>query len=335
MLSFSERYKADDLIQVQVSRGFKVQSKKDENKPNNYDIFRVRERTRLKELVKHHIHTQHGLQNYFYKFNHDGSSIKYLKDEQVGDTSRRLFGYSLIDLIDLDTLEARQDYYADGALCDLLEFVLLFSKKASQKVLHERIQNLFDEAQIPILVEDSRLIVEGTTGLSSVISLIKDPVLKSKIEGLNSSKGIDAKSAANLSADALQNLYSSEEGQDKTKSASEETCSEIAKKLSIDRQEDLASLLSDTVSLAKRWNNNLADIRHTDRHKIYLIRPNLYNIPATLNEALVELTVGTLQDKLLNKLSSADIINRFCEDWTVDLNQKDFSEEIDLSEIPF
>lgn len=256
-------------------------------------------------------------------------------------TSREL-GYDITDIFDSRNLSLLTDssLYKDSHFFDLIELFIIFNKTEKRKEFTERLSPIFEEEEKKWLISDFMIIDQGETGIRALVPLLKDDKLSEMLSGFyDNFSGLDYKSLAGLSADILQNVLSSN-SKTKTKKFSKGLINEVASRWTKkDQVKELIELIDQEALLAKKFNNEISQIRHTDKHTIPVESQSLYKLITYKNMSLVETIIQTLPDEFVTNENSDTLKNMYIkkyklEDhsgWTKKIPKKEPEEE----DIPF
>ena len=339
---FSKRYSAKRLIRSFDMSRFR-HSDRVTREENGFisDSLRLRLQCEIKYIVNSN--------NYLERFlivHNKQTETYYLEKSALMDLSSRELGYDLTDVVNFIDLTFGQPKYEDIKLFDLLELIIIFSKKEKRGDLLGRISEIFLEEGNSFGIHESMIIKTNETGLISIIPLIKERLLKQKLEEFYKNRTVDYEYLARCSADILQIIFSSNNGKSDTKKYSVALCDKIAKKWSSAKDKPaLAELLSEAVKNAKNFNNQIENIRHTDRHTIPIDSPNFYKLISSNNISIIELIILSLPENFITKSNPEQIKEQYFKKyklresegfngWVVE-KTIDLDDEINIDDIPF
>lgn len=340
---FSKRYNARNL-----SRSFYISRPRYPStvaREENVSFITDSLRLRLQCEIKYIINSNNYLEQFLITHNEETETY-HLRESVLVDLSSRELGYDLTDVVNFIELTFGQPKYEDIKLFDLLELIIIFSKKEKREDLLGRISEIFSEEGNRFGIHESMVIKTNETGLTSIIPLIKEKLLKQKLEEFYKSRTADYEYLARCSADILQLIFSSNSGKSDTKKYSEALCDKIAKKWSSAKNKTaLAGLLNEAVKNAKNFNNQIANIRHTDRHTIPIDSPNLYKLISSNNISIIELIILSLPEDFIAKHNPEQIKEQYFKKYKLKeskgfkgwvIKKKiDFEDEINIDDIPF
>jgi hypothetical protein len=263
------------------------------------------------------------------------------------DLSLRELGYDMSDYIDLREINFSDDKEKDEKLFDFVELLIIFTKSEKRSELIERINEIFIEEGNDFLIFQYMIINRKNTGLKSILPLIKDGLLKTKLNEYYQSALLPApqyETLARISADIIQRLFSSPDAKDKTKKYADDVCKNIAERTTILENIDvLTKLLSDTIKNAKELSNQISNIRHTDQITIPVDSPNIYKLIVFKNINLAEITILSLPEKYITDHNPDQLKNSYLKKfnldknagWIVESNKQNNDNDIDIKNIPF
>lgn len=236
----------------------------------------------------------------------------YLHETTLSEISLRELGYDITTVIIPSTLFFEDDpkVIDDYKFFDLIELLLVFSRKSERQKLAARLSSILQEEGDLFTVHGFMIFKKGEAGLSSLRPLIKEQVLAKKVkEYYDISRGTEnLEFRARISADIVQNIFSASSGQKDTKKHSEDLCNKVAERWTAKKNvKELSALLSETVQNAKKLSNQIANIRHTDRHAIPVNSPNLYALIAAKNIRIAELFILSLPEQFIASKDPEDM----------------------------
>jgi len=257
-------------------------------------------RGRIQNQIKYIINSNDYLEP-FLMVRDENSNEFFLHEDTLKNFGLRELGYDFSRVLDFKKITFEKEDYNDLKLFDFIETILIFSKKDKREELEERLKKVFEEEQTIFTIHGSLIIEKNSSGLDSIASLIKEDNLRLRIEDyLNTRRGltkINWETLAQISADILQLLFSSPKSKKDTKKYAEDLCLKVSKKWTEkSKVSSLAGLLSDTVNDCKKLNNEIANIRHTDRTTIPVDMPNFYKLIASKNINIIELVILSLPE---------------------------------------
>ncbi len=225
----------------------------------------------------------------------------FLHPDTIKNIFEREVGYDISNFFNTRVLEFATSDNPDAYFFDLIELMIVFSNESKRDEIISRIKNIFIEENAPFTINSFMIVLTKETGLRALVPILKDNLLKNKLEelyeALNSGKNYQI--SARLAADVVQYLFSSDD-KSKTKSFATDLCTEIASKWTNGPNVDiLASLINDNVKNAKALNNQIANIRHTDRHTIPVEGSIFFKLVTYEDLSIVELVIQSLPETFI------------------------------------
>lgn len=308
-------------------------------------------RTRILAYIQHLCSTSKYLEPFF-SVRDKRKSKTYLDANKVNQASNALLGYSIDTYFNIEDMKwsyyniddnYEELYYEDSKIFDLIELLIVFCKKEHRNRISEAFGDLFRNIGFPADLVSWMVILHDGNSLSALAPLVENQTLKSKLE-LTAIPGRvrDIENSARISADLTQLLYSSEEGKDKTKSYAEEVISRAADLWVTDaNKENFEKLVSEIVNKVKQLNNQISNVRHTDKHTMIVNSPAVYKMIYSLNMGISELALVATQDELVSISDPEDIKNDYAKRFDIDMalgNEISNTTDdgiINLDDIPF
>lgn len=296
---FSKRYNPHD------NQFLKLSLSDDESD----DFLNAPLRNRLQQEIQFLVSQNEYLEPYLLV--RDENEDKYfIRAESIQEICKRVLGYDLTASISMQNLDFIKGY-VDSQFLDLIELLIIFSKKEKRDEFRARLQNIIDEEGGYYVIHDYIIIVKNDTGLSSVATLIQNPLLKKKIndyyQTIRSIRPTPYESLARITADIVQLLLSGDKKK-QTKTFTETLLKKIATKWTTKQEvQALSELLNITVTSTKKWNNTISNIRHTDRSTIPVSQPNIYKLIVSLNINIAELIILSAPEKYITRSNSEGI----------------------------
>lgn len=307
---FSKRYQKNNFR----VRSFHRRDEDDDNFLGNLV------RTRLQEEVSYLISSEY-VEPFMLVSNKRREEI-YLHDKTLRELSMRELGYDLTKIINCDDLDFDMPEYNDYNFFDLVELVVIFALEEKRDSVIERLSSILDQEGDEFTMNSYMVFSKNSTGLRSILPLIKDSELKKMLEDYFSLRS-DFNSRARVSAQILQRIFSSPDGQSDTKKHSEELCKEVASKWTTKgKAKKLAELINDAVKHSKALSNQIANIRHTDRHTIPVDHPDFYKMITTQNSGIIELVLLSLPEKYISTNDPRELKQEYLKKYDVNPNSQ-------------
>lgn len=232
----------------------------------------------------------------------------FLHKETLRDFTNRELGYDITEYYDPENHSF--SYIDDIKLFDLVEILIIFCKEAKKTQIIERINQIFIEFDEGYQIGNYMVIPVKRNGLKNIIPLLKDQTLSDQLKQYYRLPTTNYKNLAQIAADVLQYLYSSPKNKTDTKTYSETICKELADRhTSKKNRTELFKLINSEVNSAKDFNNQIQNIRHTDKFTIPIERPNLYKLIANKSISIIELTILTSPEKYIST-DSPEVLKR-------------------------
>jgi len=262
----------------------------------------------------------------------------YIHEESLRELGKREMGYELTDLIDCKSRQLTDDgLNNDFALFDLLEILIIFSIKEQRDGIVARFSKILSEENSDFAINEFMFVYKKETGLKAITPLLKDPNLREKLESIYNAMltNSDYESLARQSADLVQFLFSSPDGQ-KTKEFSNDLCRNVAKKWTeSSKVEKLVDLLDDEVKQTKRMNNEVEDIRHTDRYTIPTEGYTFFKLIFMNNLSIIELVIQSLPSDYIFSEDPESIKKEYWKEYSIIESRSWIIKKIDEEDIPF
>ena len=294
MLLFSKRYKTKIKSLYRTS---------EEDKKTINRFLTDSMRNRLSHEIKYTIESGNYIEQFLTVL--DESTGKYLIHKtSLTNLTNCEIGYDLSNVFDTRSLKFNTEIeeYDDSKLLDFVEILLIFSIMEKRRELIARFEKILTEESRDYKIHSFMVIRRDESGLKSILPLIKERELKEKIQEFykNRSFSDDHELLSQISADILQLLFSSPSKKSDTKDYSEELCEKVANKwTSKEKAPELKDLISQSVQNAKKWNNQITNIRHMDRNTVPIDSPSAYRLITTRNISIIEMVILSLPEEYI------------------------------------
>lgn len=310
-------------------------------------------RTRLLQEIEYIVSTNEFLEKCFL-VNDEKNSRWFLEEESMRSLSLRELGYDITDFFNFKphSLDSKSFYpkkeegepINDYALFDLIEILLIFCKEDIRALVREGFQKHFMEEGGQYVTHNFLIAQKDTAGIKPYVSFLKDRILREKLEqyyGADSGRVKDYGLLARISADVIQFLFSGEKKKE-TKKRTEEIVKGIAEKC-VEKNDatSFSELLNRIILDAKSLNNEISNIRHTDRSTLLVDNPSVFKLIAANNIYLTELVIFADPERHFFSQKAEDFKNEYItkykipiEGWIIKNPKKD-DDEIDATSIPF
>jgi len=276
---------------------------------------------------------------------------------KIDDFSQIELGYRLTDNFDFHDFTMRktkqaikyavddspfEEYYDDYRLFDMAEITILFAKKEKRIEVIERIGSILKEENTDYEIVEHLITRKRGDDLKAILGILKDEDLKKKIERFfDYYSKQDYLNASKISADIVNIIFS-----DNDETAKKIAIQDIEQKLSKHliegekaKQNKIAKHIDDALMLARNLNNDIYDIRHTEKSTLKPKGDNLYKLVARNNLSIIELAITALKDDFVLSDDWENIKSEYIEKYKIDTNVRRVKrlkeQPLDLEDIPF
>lgn len=321
-------------------------SKRNETKVEDKSFLKDSLRNRIIQEIEYLTSTDEFLEKCFL-LNDERNDKWFLENDSIQRLFSRELGYDITFWFNFRPFSLRtyDNLPNDYALFDLIEMLLIFSKEDFRKSVRERFQKHFLEEGDEYTVHDFLIAHKNRTDIKPYISFLKDKILRDRLEQyyagtLENNKNYEL--LARISADVIQFLFSGE-SKDETKRYSEKLVKELAEK-SVDKIhiKQFSEILNSLVLNAKLLNNQISNIRHTDRSTLLVDNPSIFKLIAAENIYITEYVIFANPERYFFSQKAIDFKNEYIEKykipvagWIIKNPKKKKEEEIDDDDIPF
>lgn len=234
------------------------------------------------------------------------------------------------------------NYFDDFKLFDLIEFIILFSKKPKRKEVIERFNNIYLEESSEYEIINGMITKKNEEDIYTIKNLLEDRNLKRKIEDYQYYNDRDDYiNMAKVSAEIV-NIIFSNQIQKKKKTEIDKILKKTAIVLGLKKkdQDALYNELNSDLSNIKNFNNNIYNIRHTEKSTIHLkesCQEILHKVIAEKNITFIEMIILALKDDFIFSEDREKIKNIYIDKYKIEKNKRYMIEkpESDISKIPF
>lgn len=255
-------------------------------------------------------------------------TVSGLNESVLNTLSKWELGYDLSQHFDYQRMELNlesQHWY----LFDVLELMIIFSKPEKRDEFIARLRNLFEEEGNSFIIHNYLVVPNLKNGFQSLIPFVKDRKLRQKLESYYKMRSVGAEhsSLAKVSAEILNYILSSNEDKKKNKEFSEWICKRIWEKWAPEKKDELFDLINRQSLIAKEFNNNIEDVRHTERHTISVVEQSgVHKFIADNNMNLVEFIITSIPEEYISDWNSEDVKKSLLEKYSI---QKDSPMEME------
>lgn len=328
MKLFSKRNKItseqDSYLYQQHPRFLKRRSELVGNETRNRLISEVRYLTSNNDFLE-----------WFILFENQRAGKIYLDKNKLDSFSLAELGYRISDYFvfedfamiakKLDTKD-EDEYFEDAKLFDLVEITVVFSKEKKRDEVISRFNTIFSEEGSRFHIESKLITKKSGEDIRSLSGVLKSENLKSKINLFYSLESGDYVESAKISTEILNILFSDyiKDGKKKeiekirNKLASKLIKPSKNKKSHVEKTTRLIGYLDNLLNIAKDLNNDIYDIRHTEKSTIDVKNQNFYKLISRLNVSIAELAMTTLKDDYILGEDWEKIKNDYIEKYKID-----------------
>lgn len=269
----------------------------------------------------------------------------FFDSEKLDDFSLSELGYKFSDFFKFEnfsiieqtdsSISINQKYYDDFKFLDLIEFIIIFSKKDKREDIINRFNRIFSEENTNFSIEDGIVVRKMHEDIQTIIPILKDNNLKTKLEHFyNSYNAADYVSSAKISADII-NIIFSDYTKNGKKQAIEELLENISKKSVVldtktrkNQKEGFKNHLNDLLKDLKDLTNDIYDIRHSEKSTIYPSNNYIYKMISDNNISIAEFTILSLKKDFISKENMEDNKNSYIKKYGIDKNTRVTLEKI-------
>lgn len=313
---------------------------------------------------------------FFLLFEDQNAGKIFLDSNKVDDFSLAELGYKMSDYFEFenfyiqekfsDEFLTRRDsetgkienvknnvkYFDDPKIFDLVEFIILFSKKEKRIDVTKRFNDILSEENSSFKIINGTIVKEEGESLSTIKNLLKDENLKKKLEDFEYyDDNEDYFNTSKISMEILNIIFSDYIDKNKKKEIGK-NIKKIVNNLIVkqgnlkEKTEDLYNYLNDTLFLLKDLNNNIYNIRHTEKSTIQTKNNYIYKLISNYNISLVELSLSNLKDSFIFTENWEKIKKEYLDKYQINkgirfINKKSTAnldnplDDIDPADIPF
>lgn len=244
----------------------------------------------------------------------------------------------------IERVNKMESYFDDYKLFDLVEFIILFSKKSKRSDVIRRFNDILNEEQSLYEIVNGMVTKKSGENIYTIKNLLKDYNLKRKIEDYKYYKERkDYLNTAKVSAEIINIIFSNTTS-GKKKEEIDKILNKLSLKLAANKKdgEILQGFLQISLSNIRNLNNNIYNIRHTEKSTVHLRDSSseiLYKSISEMNMAFVESTLLVLKDDFIYSEDWEVIKNSYIKKYDINKDQRFIIKkpEIDLDdiELPF
>lgn len=310
---------------------------------------------------------------WFILFENQKKEKIYLNPDKVNEFSLAELGYKMSDYFNFDGFSIKKIeyidpdvtkknntntksedpedailYFDDPKTFDLIEFIILFSKKSKRDEITKRFNDIFNEEESPFEIINGTIRKKEGEDLDVLSSLLKDTNLKQKLEDFQYyQEREDYINTSKISAEILNIIFSDFIVENKKKEI-DKIIDTIIDKLVIpqgdaeSKKKQLSQYLNDILVNLKGLNNNIYDIRHTEKSTTQTKDNYIYKLISSHNISFAELVLSSLKEEFIFTEDWEKIKNEYINKYQIDKNLRDIIEkpkkatdDVDIKNIPF
>ncbi|MFA5210997.1 MAG: hypothetical protein WC414_00645 [Patescibacteria group bacterium] len=285
------------------------------------NFLEERIRNRLLEEIKFISSSDEYIERFLLVYNEE-KNIFCLNHDSLKELGMREIGNSIVDYVDLKNCLSYSNK-KDAVIFDLLEILIIFSKQEKRSIVITRINYILEEEDTPFLIHEYLFFNKNITGVRSVVPFIKNKSLKDKLEEffLTNIENPNYQVLSRITADLIQNIFSSPKDKKNTKNYSENLCKMVSQKWTSEKNVlSLTKLLNDAVKNSKDLANQISNIRHTDQNTIPVNNSNFYKLVTYNCMSIAELVILSLPEKFISTEEVENIKNNYLNKYKINKN---------------
>ncbi|HIA91698.1 TPA: hypothetical protein EYO12_01100 [Candidatus Saccharibacteria bacterium] len=293
---------------------------------------------------------------WFILFENEKKGKIYFDTNKVDSFSLSELGYKMSDSFQFDDFKIikhqvkstgpeddKYEYFDDYHLFDMAEITILFSQKDKRQDVINRFNLIFEEEASNFRIIEHLITKKSGETLKTLKSILKDDDLRQKISiYYDLYDAGDYVGSSKTSAEILNIIFSDFIKNKKTK-AIESILERLSKKLlksptNEKKLSQLKSHLDAMLNISKTLNNDIYDIRHTERSTLRLSNDALYRLISEQNISLTELVITTLKDDYVLGDNWEKIKQEYIKKYEIDPKSRLIlrkPEIVDVNDIPF
>jgi hypothetical protein len=301
---------------------------------------------------------------FFILLNNKQQKKKYLDETKTNGFSLAELGYKMSDFFQLEedfaikelsytedypkrdasgnitTTERKVGYFDDYKLFDLIEFIIIFSKKSKRLETIKRFNDIFGEENSEYEIINGMITKKTGENITTLRNILKDENLQQKIADYEYYwDHRNYVNTAKISAEIINLIFSCEE-QDKKKKTIEKILEKLANCLSQgkSKSDQLHGYINALLTSIKNFNNNIYNIRHTEKSAIRLKNGDLnilYKLISQHNISMVETVLVTLKKDFTFSEDWEVIKKNYIEKYQINPNARYIIEDVSITDLPF
>ncbi len=318
------------------------------------EIIKPETRVRLLSLVKFISSTSSFLEDYIL-VEDKPNKCHYLNDKFVDNFSQAELGYNFSRYFSFRNFDFRpeklsddgrqtiENIYNDYVLFDLLETIILFSKKTKRADIINRINSILVEEESGYSIKENIITNDVGEELEGLISQLKDKKLKNKLKSFygfyNDS---DYVNSAKISAEILNIIFSDEKIKKRKKidkNIDDLASASVEKGSDEKKVGEFKKILNESIKILQNLNNGIYNIRHTEQDRVRISNELIYKMVSDKNISFIEFFITSLKDRHILSENWEKIKEEYNQRYKIDKNLRlyipDESQDIDINDIPF
>jgi len=240
----------------------------------------------------------------------------------------------------VERIDRVESYFDDYRLFDLVEFLILFSKKDKRNEVIKRFNEILSEENSRYDIVNGMITKKSGEDIYTIKNLLSDQNLRQKIEDYKYyEERQDYLNTAKVSSEIINIVFSGEvKKRKKTEiskildKASSALC--VKNKDSDKLREYLNAILSGVRSL----NNDIYDVRHTEKSTIHLKEGAgdiLYKLISETNLSFIESILLALKDDFIYSEDWEKIKGSYIEKYKINRDQRFVIKKPEILDVPF
>lgn len=240
--------------------------------------------------------------------------------------------------------ERQIKYYNDYKLFDLLEFLILFSKKEKREEVIDRFNNILIEEWSEYEIVNWMIAKKSWEWLWTILTALKDSDLRKKLEDYSYFKTRGDYIGCAKTWIEILNIIFSNEDEDKKKEEILKILNLIAEKSTSTPQEkeDLIKLMNANLKNLDSFSNQIYNVRHTEKSTIHIKQWSwiIYKMISEQSMSIIELIIIILREEFTSSEDWEKIKETYIQKYQINRNLRlaiktPKEPEIRLEDLPF
>lgn len=230
-------------------------------------------------------------------------------------------------------------YFNDSKLFDLIEFIILFSKKEKRNEIIKRFNDILSEEETLYEIINGMITTKSGEDIYKIQSLLIDGNLKNKIDDYEHyEKKEDFVSMAKVSSEIL-NIIFSDYKRDGKKYKIEEILKKISYSLAHSKKDSdkLFVYLNEELNNIKRFNNDIYNIRHTEKSTVQLKggKSFVYKSVAVRNISFAEMIIISIKEEFIYSEDWESVKDNYISKYNINRDLRSVIKNNEIDDIPF